>query len=117
MAVQETRTLPAPFIESIGKDYAKGLTDLTSKPIATQQFAPTVVDQDQLQLDAAALAGTGLGAYQPYLTGQGAFAGTPTDMIGCSRVMAQLRQRLQEQEQEQEQDQLLLTCLLINNQL
>ena len=83
MAVQETRTLPAPFIESIGKDYAKGLTDLTSKPIATQQFAPTVVGQDQLQLDAAALAGTGLGAYQPYLTGQGAFAGTPTDMMGA----------------------------------
>ena len=53
MAVQETRTLPAPFIESIGKDYAKGLTDLTSKPIATQQFAPTVVGQDQLQTDAA----------------------------------------------------------------
>ena len=83
MAVQETRTLPAPFIESIGKDYAKGLTDLTAKPIATQQFAPTVVGQDQLQLDAAALARTGLGAYQPYLTGQGAFAGTPTDMMGA----------------------------------
>ena len=83
MAVQETRTLPAPFIESIGKDYAKGLTDLTAKPIATQQFAPTVVGQDQLQLDAAALAKTGLGAYQPYLTGQGAFAGTPTDMMGA----------------------------------
>ena len=108
MAVQETRTLPAPFIESIGKDYAKGLTDLTSKPIATQQFAPTVVGQDQLQLDAASLARTGLGAYQPYLTGQGAFAGIPTDMM---------RQHLQEQEQEQEQDQLLLICLLINNQL
>ena len=83
MAVQETRTLPAPFIESIGKDYAKGLTDLTAKPIATQQFAPTIVGQDQLQLDAAALAKTGLGAYQPYLTGQGAFAGTPTDMMGA----------------------------------
>ena len=83
MAVQETRTLPAPFIESIGKDYAKGLTDLTAKPIATQQFAPTVVGQDQLQLDAASLARTGLGAYQPYLTGQGAFAGIPTDMMGA----------------------------------
>ena len=83
MSVQETRTLPAPFIESIGKDYAKGLTDLTAKPIATQQFAPTVVGQDQLQLDAASLARTGLGAYQPYLTGQGAFAGIPTDMMGA----------------------------------
>ena len=83
MAVQETRTLPAPFIESIGKDYARGLTDLTQTPLATQQFAPTVVGQDQLQLDAAGLAQTGLGAYQPYLTGQGAYAGTPTDMMGA----------------------------------
>ena len=83
MAVQETRQLPAPFIESIGKDYAKGITDLTSKPLATQQFAPKVAAQDQLQLDAASLARTGLGAYQPYLTGQGAFAGLPTDMMGA----------------------------------
>ena len=83
MAVQETRTLPAPFIESIGKDYAKGLTDLTKTPLATQQFAPKVAGQDQLQTDAAALAQTGLGAYQPYLTGQGSYAGTPTDMMGA----------------------------------
>jgi len=27
MAVQETRQLPAPFIASLGKDYATGLTD------------------------------------------------------------------------------------------
>ena len=83
MAVQEQRTLPAPFIESIGKDYAKGLTDLTAKPLATQQFAPKVAGQDQLQLDAVGLAQTGLGAYQPYLTGQGAYSGTPTDMMGA----------------------------------
>jgi len=85
MAVQETRTLPAPFIESIGKDYAKGLTDLTKTPLATQQFAPTVVGQDQLQLDAAGLAQTGLGAYQPYLT-EAAALGTQagTTMGGVS---------------------------------
>jgi len=83
MAVQETRSLPAPFIESIGKDYAKGLTDLTKQPLATQQFAPKVAGQDQLQTDAASLAATGLGAYQPYLTGQGAYSGTPTDMMGA----------------------------------
>ena len=83
MAVQETRSLPAPFIESIGKDYAKGLTDLTKTPLAPQQFAPKVAGQDQLQTDAAALAQTGLGAYQPYLTGQGAYSGTPTDMMGA----------------------------------
>jgi hypothetical protein len=83
MAVQESRTLPAPFIESLGKDYAAGLTDLTKKPLATQQFAPKVAPQHQLQQDAVSLAQTGLGAYQPYLTGQGAYAGTPTDMMGA----------------------------------
>ena len=83
MAVQETRSLPAPFIESHAKDYAKGLTDLTKTPLATQQFAPKVAGQHQLQTDAAALADTGLGAYQPYLTGQGAYSGTPTDMMGA----------------------------------
>ena len=83
MAVQESRTLPAPFIESIGKDYAQGLTDLTKTPLQTGQFAPKVAPQHQLQQDAVSLAQTGLGAYQPYLTGQGSYAGTPTDMMGA----------------------------------
>ena len=83
MAVQETRQLPAPFIESLGKDYATGLTDLTKTPLQTGQFAPKVAPQHQLQQDAVSLAQTGLGAYQPYLTGQGAYAGTPTDMMGA----------------------------------
>jgi len=83
MAVQETRQLPAPFIESLGKDYASGLTDLTKTPLQTGQFAPKVAPQHQLQQDAVSLAQTGLGAYQPYLTGQGAYAGTPTDMMGA----------------------------------
>ena len=42
MAVQETRTLPAPFIETIGQDYAKQLTALTATPINTGTFAPQV---------------------------------------------------------------------------
>ena len=83
MAVQETRTLPAPFIESLGKDYAKGLTDLTKKPLATAQFAPKVAPQHQLQTDAVTLAQQGLGGYEPYITGQGAYAGLPTDMMGA----------------------------------
>ena len=83
MAIAESRQLPAPFIESLGKDYAKGLTDLTKTPLQTQQFAPKVAPQHQLQQDAVSLAQTGLGAYQPYLTGQGAYAGTPTDMMGA----------------------------------
>ena len=83
MAVQETRTLPAPFIESLGKDYATGLTDLTKTPLQTGQFAPKIAPQHALQTGAVSLAETGLGAYQPYLTGQGAYAGTPTDMMGA----------------------------------
>jgi hypothetical protein len=83
MAVQETRTLPAPFIESLGKDYAKGLTDLTKTPLATQQFAPKVAPQHQLQQDAVTLAQQGLGGYEPYITGQGAYSGLPTDMMGA----------------------------------
>ena len=83
MAVQETRQLPAPFIESLGKDYATGLTDLTKTPLQTGQFAPKIAPQHALQTGAVSLAETGLGAYQPYLTGQGAYAGTPTDMMGA----------------------------------
>ena len=83
MAVQEQRTLPAPFIESLGKDYAKGLTDLTKTPLATAQFAPKVAPQHQLQQDAVTLAQQGLGGYEPYITGQGAYSGLPTDMMGA----------------------------------
>jgi len=83
MAVQETRTLPAPFIESLGKDYAKGLTDLTKTALPTHQFAPKVAPQHQLQTDAVTLAQQGLGGYEPYITGQGAYAGLPTDMMGA----------------------------------
>jgi hypothetical protein len=83
MAVQETRQLPAPFIASLGKDYAKGLTDLTSTPLQTGQFAPKVAPQHALQTDAVALAQQGLGGYEPYITGQGAYSGLPTDMMGA----------------------------------
>jgi hypothetical protein len=67
MAIQETRTLPAPFIETLGQDYAKQLTALTATPIDTSKFAPQVAGQNQLQQDAATLAGQGIGAYQPYI--------------------------------------------------
>ena len=83
MAVQETRQLPAPFIASLGKDYATGLTDLTSTPLQTGQFAPKVAPQHQLQQDAVTLAQQGLGGYEPYITGQGAYSGLPTDMMGA----------------------------------
>ena len=67
MAIQETRTLPAPFIATLGEDYAKQLTALTATPINTSKFAPQVAGQDPLQQQAATLAGQGIGAYQPYI--------------------------------------------------
>jgi len=67
MAITETRTLPAQFIEDIGKDYAKQLTAGTAVPVDTSKFAPQVAAQDPLQQEAARLAGTGIGAFQPYL--------------------------------------------------
>ncbi len=67
MAITETRNLPAQFIEDLGKDYAKQLTATTAIPVDTSKFAPTVAAQDPLQQQAATLAGSGIGSFQPYL--------------------------------------------------
>ena len=67
MAVQETRTLPAQFIEDLGKDYAKQLTAATAIPVDTSKFAPQVAAQDALQTRAATLAGTGVGSFAPFI--------------------------------------------------
>ena len=68
MAVTETRNLPAKFIEDLGKDYAKQLTAATAIPIDTSKFAPSVAAQDALQTQAATLAGSGVGSFQPFIT-------------------------------------------------
>ena len=68
MAVTETRTLPAPFIEDLGKDYAKQITALTATPIDVTKFAPKVAGQDPLQTKAAELAQSGIGSFQPFIT-------------------------------------------------
>ena len=68
MAVTETRNLPAKFIEDLGKDYAKQLTATTAIPVDTSKFAPTVAAQDALQTQAATLAGSGVGSFQPFIT-------------------------------------------------
>ena len=68
MAETTTRQLPAPFIEALGKTYADQLTKQVGKPVDTSKFAPQVAAQDQLQTDAAALAKSGVGSYQPFLT-------------------------------------------------
>ena len=67
MAVTTTRTLPAQFIEDLGKDYAKQLTATTAIPVDTSKCARQVEAQDELQTRAATLAGTGVGSFEPFI--------------------------------------------------
>ena len=85
MAITQTRQDPSKLIGQLGQDYATQLTGLTSVPLDTSQFAPSVAAQDPLQTQAATLAGQGVGAYQPYLS-QAATYGTQagTTMGGVS---------------------------------
>ena len=57
MAITQTQNLPAPFIQGLGEEYAKGLGALTGTAMPTAQFAPAVAAQDPLQQQAATLAG------------------------------------------------------------
>ena len=85
MAEAVTRTLPAQFIEDLGKDYGKQIAALTSLPVDTSQFAPQVAAQDQLQTAAynqATDAATGLGSFQPFLTKAATAADAATGLTG-----------------------------------
>ena len=75
MAIAQTSVLPQQYISQLGQDYGQQLAGLTSIPLDTSQFAPTVAAQDPLQTQAASLASSGVGAYSPYLT-QAATQGT-----------------------------------------
>jgi hypothetical protein len=107
MAIQETRTLPAPFIETLGQDYAKQVTGLTATPIDTSKFAPQVAAQDVLQQQAATLAGQGIGAYQPYIQQAQQYMGPTgyqqfmspyqTDVISQSLAEFDRQRQIQEQ--------------------
>jgi hypothetical protein len=87
MAVTQTQQLPAPFLEDVTKGYAKDIGALTSAQLDTSKFAPTVAPQDQYQADAYGRVPGGIGAYQPYITGAGAYAGLPTDFRGAQDYM------------------------------
>ena len=75
MAVLQQQTLPQQYVNQLGQDYGQQLAGLTSIPLDTSTFAPTVAAQDPLQTQAASLASSGVGAYSPYLT-QAATQGT-----------------------------------------
>ena len=73
MAVQQTQTLPPPYVTAPGEQFGQFL--LGTKPITDSPFyvdpssftgEQFVAGQDQLTKDAQALA-SGLGSYQPYL--------------------------------------------------
>ena len=68
MAETVQRVLPAPFVEALGQTFADRLTTQAATPIDTAAFAPTVAAQDPLQTQAATLAASGVGAFQPFLT-------------------------------------------------
>jgi len=85
MAITETRTLPAQFIEDIGSDYAKQLSALTMLPVKTGMFDPQVAAQDPYQAAAYTQATDptkGLGAYQPYMQAAQTAAGAATGLTG-----------------------------------
>ena len=108
MAIQETRTLPAPFIETLGQDYAKQLTALTATPIDTSKFKPQVAPQDALQQRATTLAGQGIGAYQPFVQQAQQYMGPTgyqqfmspyqTDVIDTTLAEFDRRRQMQEQQ-------------------
>jgi len=79
--VQETRTLPAPFVEAAGIALTDKLTPLLGQPVDTAAFAPTVAAQDPLQLQAVQQA-SGLGSFEPFLTQAGADAAAAQQFTG-----------------------------------
>ncbi len=75
MAITQASVLPQQYVSQLGQDYGQQLAGLTSIPLDTSTFAPQVAGQDPLQTQAASLAASGVGGYQPYL-GQAATQGT-----------------------------------------
>jgi hypothetical protein len=84
MAVQESRVLPPKFIEDLAKDYGTQLTALTAQPIDTSKFAPTVAAQDPLQQQAATLASSGIGSFQPFVTAAQTQAADAATQLGTA---------------------------------
>ena len=75
MAIEQVQNLPQQYVTDLGADYGKQLAGLTSIPLDTARLAPQVAAQDPLQTQAYNLAGSGVGAYQPYLTQQAQYSG------------------------------------------
>ncbi len=86
MAIEQVQNLPQQYVTDLGADYGKQLAGLTSIPLDTARLAPQVAAQDPLQTQAYNLAGSGVGAYQPYLTQQAAYSGPQAYQSLCLRI-------------------------------
>lgn len=75
MAVEQIQNLPQQYVTDLGVDFGKQLAGLTAVPLDTSRFAPQVAAQDPMQQQAASLAASGVGAFQPFLTQAGAYSG------------------------------------------
>ena len=75
MAVEQVQNLPQQYVTDLGVDFGKQLAGLTAIPLDTSRFAPQVAAQDPMQTQAASLAASGGGAFQPFLTQAGAYSG------------------------------------------
>ena len=82
MAITQASTLPQQYVSDLGQDYGQQLAGLTSVPLDTSRFAPQVAGQDQLQTQAASLAGSGVGSYQPFLNQAGTFGTQAASTLG-----------------------------------
>ena len=95
MAVTESRTLYAPWIESLGGKYGTAMAGQAATQMTPQQLqgmAPTVEKQTALQQAATRLTGegiadptTGLASYAPYVTA----AGTQLGAAGTQQGLAE----------------------------
>ncbi len=87
MAVQESRALFNPHIESLAEQYAKAMGTQATTPFTGAQIAsmaPQVAQQTALQQQATTLGGQGIGAYAPYVTQAGAdVAAAGTQLTGA----------------------------------
>ena len=98
MAVTQSQVLPAPFIQTLGEDYAAQLPGALATKLPTQSFAPTVAGQTGLQQAATRLTGaatgvdpvtgqaSGIAAYQPYVTAAGQAATTAGAGLGLAQT-------------------------------
>jgi hypothetical protein len=87
MAVTEQRQLYNPQIEALATQYGTALGDIGKRPLTGAQItgmAPTVAPQTALQQRATSLAGTGVGAYAPYVAAAGAAGTTAGGILGTA---------------------------------